>query len=168
LTSDNEDCYDWESVSDNDREPEDEVNWALAGTHVCTPKTRYIYPPDTAANITAFVQRIKQMAPAVSEIDVDYYDDAERLLQCINAHVLDLVQQLFGIVERRTVLSDSNDYMLVYSGLEPIRDLVHLKFSLDSGFYSAWPLIHRSTKTLQYLNLNVGDMELTELVIDCA
>ncbi|KAJ2399589.1 hypothetical protein GGF41_008098, partial [Coemansia sp. RSA 2531] len=165
LTSDNEDCYDWESVSDNDREPED---WALVGTHVCTPKTRYVYPPDTVANIAALVQWIKQMVPAVSEIYVYPYDDAERLLRRINAYVSDLVQQLFDIVERRTVIAGRNDSMLAYSDLEPIRDLVHLECSLDSDFYSAWPLIHRSTKTLRFLDIDVGNMELTDLVIDCA
>ncbi|KAJ2252904.1 hypothetical protein GGI13_003007 [Coemansia sp. RSA 455] len=222
LTSDNEDCYDWESVSDNDREPEQDNgpepvlvnyrepvhdqepaqdnNWGIEGGNdgwevgsdnggwdaensndwesedpsiwepECrnggVPKTRYVYPPDTAANITALVQWIKQMVPAVSEIYVYPYDDAERLLRRINAYVSGLVQQLFDIVERRTVIAGRNDSMLIYSDLEPIRDLVHLECSLDSDFYRAWPLIHRSTKTLQFLDLDVGDMELTDLVID--
>ncbi|KAJ1925592.1 hypothetical protein GGI09_001766 [Coemansia sp. S100] len=165
LTSDNEDCYDWESVSDNDRELGD---WALVGTHFCTPKARYVYPSDRAANITAFVQRIKQMVPAVSEIYVYPYNDAERLLLHCHFHTLDLVQQLFDIVERRTVIAGRDDSMLVYLDLEPIRDLVHLKCSLHSNFYSAWPLIHRSTKTLRFLDIDVGNMELTDLVIDCA
>ncbi|KAJ2116426.1 hypothetical protein GGI03_000106 [Coemansia sp. RSA 2337] len=165
LTSDNEDCYNWESVSDNDREPED---WALVGTHVCTPKARYVYPSDRAANITAFVQQIKQMVPAVSEIYVYPYNDAKRLLLHCHFHTLDLVQQLFDIVERHTVIAGRDDSMLVYLDLEPIRDLVHLKCSLDSDFYSAWPLIHCNMQTLQFLKLNVGDTELTDLVIDCA
>ncbi|KAJ2074943.1 hypothetical protein GGH13_000973 [Coemansia sp. S155-1] len=172
LTSDMEDYYDWESESDNDWEQDNdpepvlENDWEAECRNDGVPKTRYVYPPDTAANITALVQWIKQMVPAVSEIDVDFHDEPQILHQYSDVHISNLVQQLFDIVERRTVLSDSNDYMLVYSDLEPIRDLVHLKFSLDSGFYSAWPLIHHSTQTLQFLDLYVGNMELTDLVID--
>ncbi|KAJ2110568.1 hypothetical protein GGI16_000238 [Coemansia sp. S142-1] len=224
FTSDMEGFYDWESVSDNDREPEQDNdpelvlendqepvlendretvhdqepahdnNWAFEGDNggweaengndweledpstweaECrndgVPRTRYVYPPDTAANITALVQRIKNMAPAVSEIYVyPLYGDAVGMLLHCDVHVLNLIWELFDIVERRTVISGSDDSMLIYSGLEPIRDLVHLECSLDSDFYSAWPLIRRSTKTLQFLDLDVGDMELTDLVIDCA
>ncbi|KAJ2102241.1 hypothetical protein GGI03_007063 [Coemansia sp. RSA 2337] len=174
LTSDMEGFYDRESESDNDWKPEQdndpepvlENDWEAECRNDGVPKTRYVYPPDTAANITALVQWIKQMVPAVSEIDVDFHDEPQILHQYSDVHISNLVQQLFGIVERRTVLSDRNDYMLIYLALEPIRDLVHLKCSLDSGFYSAWTLIRHSTKTLQFMDLDVGDTELTDLVID--
>ncbi|KAJ2107396.1 hypothetical protein GGI16_001544 [Coemansia sp. S142-1] len=148
LTSDMEGFYDWESESDNDPEPVLENdpepvhdnNWAFVGDNggweaengndweaECrndgVPKTRYVYPPDTAANIIALVQWIKQMVPVVSEIDVDFHDEPQILHQYSDVHISNLVQQLFDIVERRTVLSDSNDYILVYLDLEPIRDL---------------------------------------------
>ncbi|KAJ2465281.1 hypothetical protein GGI03_002752 [Coemansia sp. RSA 2337] len=159
----------WEAENGNDWELEDPSTWEAECRNDSMPKTRYVYPPDTAANITALVQRIKNMAPAVSEIYVyPLYGDAVGMLLHCDVHVLNLVWQLFDIVERRTVISGSDDSMLIYSGLEPIRDLVHLECSLDSDFYSAWPLIRRSTKTLQFLDLDVGDMELTDLVIDRA
>ncbi|KAJ2045316.1 hypothetical protein H4S04_005711 [Coemansia sp. S16] len=155
---------DWKPEQDNDPEPVLENDWEAECRNDGVPKTRYVYPPDTAANITALVQWIKQMVPAVSEIDVDFHDEPQILHQYSDVHISNLVQQLFGIVERRTVLSDRNDYMLIYLALEPIRDLVHLKCSLDSGFYSAWTLIRHSTKTLQFMDLDVGDTELTDLL----
>ncbi|KAJ2110849.1 hypothetical protein GGI16_000113, partial [Coemansia sp. S142-1] len=127
----------WEVENGNDWELEDPSIWEAECRNDGVPKTRYVYPPDTAANIIALVQWIKQMVPAVSEIDVDFHDEPEILHQYSNVHTLDLVQQLFDIVERRTVISDRNDYMLIYLDLEPIRDLVHLECSLDLDFYSA-------------------------------
>ncbi|KAJ2750152.1 hypothetical protein GGI19_005267 [Coemansia pectinata] len=188
--SDNEGYYDQEPVRDNDqgpvrdndREPVHGSDWALDGNNGWalggnddwdagnykddTPKTRYIYPPDTAANITAFVQRIRQMAPAVSEIDVWPIGDAERLLWHCDVHILNLVLQLFDIVEKHTVITRGSEPMLMFSGLDPIRDLVRLECSLDSDFYNAWPLIRHNTQTLQFLDLDVGDVELTNAVRD--
>ncbi|KAJ2074840.1 hypothetical protein IW146_001607 [Coemansia sp. RSA 922] len=159
----------WEAENGNDWELEDHSDFEAECHNDGVPKTRYVYPPDTAANIAALVQWIKQMVPAVSEIYVyPLHGDAVGMLLHCNFHTLDLVQQLFDIVERRTVIAGRDDSMLVYSDLEPIRDLVHLECSLDSDFYSTWPLIHRSTKTLQFLDLDVGDMELTNLVINRA
>ncbi|KAJ2248709.1 hypothetical protein GGI13_004546, partial [Coemansia sp. RSA 455] len=157
----------WYPAFDNDREPED---WALAGTHVCTPKTRYIYPPDTIANITAFVQRIKQMAPAVSEIDVDYYEDKVGLFWRSDEPIHDLIQQLFGIVERHTVITRVSSSALLYLDLEPIRDLVHINYA--SSFFidlvSLVSLVARNAQTLQSLVLDMVDTELTGLVRDPA
>ncbi|KAJ1922593.1 hypothetical protein GGI09_003577 [Coemansia sp. S100] len=159
----------WDAENGNEWELEDPSIWEAECRNDGAPKSRYVYPPDTAANIVAFVQWIKQMVPAVSEIYVyPLYGDAVGMLLHCSFYTLDLVQQLFDIVERRTVIAGRDDSMLIYSALEPIRDLVHLECSLDSDFYRAWPLLHRSTKTLQFLDLNVGDTELTDLVIDCA
>ncbi|KAJ2097029.1 hypothetical protein GGI09_004056 [Coemansia sp. S100] len=159
---------DWDSAFDNDREPEDEVDWALAGTHVCTPKTRYIYPPDTSANITAFVQRIKQMAPAVSEIDVDYYEDEVGLFWRSDEPIHDLIQHLFGIVERHTVITRVSSCALQCLDLEPIRDLVHINYSASVVFIDLVSLVARNARTLQSLVLDVFDKDLTGLVRDPA
>ncbi|KAJ2055986.1 hypothetical protein GGI17_006422 [Coemansia sp. S146] len=173
----NEGYYDSEPVHDNDREPESDDlrdddrepesddlrddDWEPESDDDDTPKTHYVYSPDTAANITAFVQRIKQMAPTVSEIDVTPVGDAERLLQRCNVHVSDLVQQLFDIVERRTVITGGSESILICLDLEPIRDLVYMDCSLDTDSKDLLPLIRRSTQTLQFLDLDVGDVETT-------
>ncbi|KAJ2056267.1 hypothetical protein GGI17_006285 [Coemansia sp. S146] len=157
LTSDSDGNYYWEPVCDDLRDDDDDDD---------TPKTHYVCPPNTVANIIAFVQRIKKMAPAVSEIDVTHVGDAERLLQRCNVHVSDLVQQLFDIVERRTVISRDNYSMVMCLDLEPIRDLVHLECSLDTDSKDLLPLIRRSTQTLQFLGLDVGDVETTGAVRD--
>ncbi|KAJ2757430.1 hypothetical protein GGI19_000031 [Coemansia pectinata] len=170
LTSDSDGNYYWEPVCDNegyyDQEPESDDELESESDDDNTPKTHYVYPPDTAANITVFVQRIKQMAPAVSEIDVTPVGDAERLLQRCNVHVSDLVQQLYDIVERRTVLTGGSEPMLVYLDLEPIRDLVHIVCSLHTDSKDLMPLIRRSTHTLQSLDLDVGDVEIAGAVRD--
>ncbi|KAJ2012656.1 hypothetical protein IW146_007259 [Coemansia sp. RSA 922] len=162
LTSNEEGYY--------DQEPVHAVDWELAGTHVCTPKTRYIYPPDTTANITAFIQRIKQMVPAVSEIDVDYCGDEEGLFWRSNEPIHDLIQQLFGIVERHTVITRVSSSALLYLDLEPIRDLVHINY--ETGFFidqaSLVSLVTRNAQTLQSLVLDMVDTDLTGLVGDPA
>ncbi|KAJ2055108.1 hypothetical protein GGI17_006740 [Coemansia sp. S146] len=80
LTSVDKGYYDLEPVCDNDQEPvhsnglaldgnndwdlEGDNDWALEGNddwdagsdNAYTPRSRYIYPLDTAANITAFAQ----------------------------------------------------------------------------------------------------------------
>ncbi|KAJ2258435.1 hypothetical protein GGI13_000608 [Coemansia sp. RSA 455] len=155
----------WDSAFDNDREAED---WALVGTHVCTPKTRYIYPPDTTANITAFVQRIKQMAPAVSEIDVDYYEDEVGLYWRSDEPIHDLIQHLFGIVERHTVITRVSSCALQCLDLEPIRDLVYINYSASVVFIDLVSLVARNARTLQSLDLYVADTDLTGLVRDPA
>ncbi|KAJ2418455.1 hypothetical protein GGF41_005048 [Coemansia sp. RSA 2531] len=170
LTTNEEGYYDQEPDHNNNREPVYAVDWELAGTHVSTPKTRYIYPPDTTANITAFIQRIKHMAPAVSEIDVDYYEDEVGLRWRTNEPIHDLIQQLFGIVERHTVITRVSSSALLYLDLEPIRNLVHINYA--TGFFidqvSLVSLVARNARTLQSLVLDMVDTDLTGLVRDPA
>ncbi|KAJ2693534.1 hypothetical protein H4218_006003, partial [Coemansia sp. IMI 209128] len=67
------------------------------------PKLVKDYPPNTAANIVAFVQRIKEMAPATSEVYVTNDDELGKLLQRQNAYLVDLIKRLFEIVETTTI-----------------------------------------------------------------
>ncbi|KAJ2867187.1 hypothetical protein GGH94_000990 [Coemansia aciculifera] len=156
----------WDPESDNGWDPESAVDWALEGFEsYYTPRNRYIFPPDTAANITAFVQRIKQMAPTISEIDVinDYHKD--HLLSGRDDYILDLVRQLFGVVEKHTVISRDNYSMVKYLDLEPFRDLVHIHYSMDKYFTDVVvSLIPRSARTLQSLNIDVCKIGATILV----
>ncbi|KAJ2056668.1 hypothetical protein GGI17_006080 [Coemansia sp. S146] len=164
LTIDVEGCYNWEpegdDLRDNELEPDSDND------NDDMPKTRYVCPPDTAANITAFVQRVKQMAPMVSEIDVTPFDEIENLLKSRNVHILDLVQQLFGIIEKHTVITCGSDPLVKYFDLEPIRDLVYMDCSLDTDCNDVTPLIRRSTQTLQFLDIDIGNADVTGLLKD--
>ncbi|KAJ2749833.1 hypothetical protein GGI19_005450, partial [Coemansia pectinata] len=161
LTSDSDGNHYWEPVCDDLRHDELEPE-SDADDDAATPKSHYVYPPDTAANIAAFVQRIKQMAPAVSEIDVSTY----YIFPDFDDHILDLVRQLFGVVEKYTVISRGNCSMVMYLDLETIRDLVHLECSLDRYSNDLMPLIRHSTQTLQFLDLDMDDVDITGAVRD--
>ncbi|KAJ2862486.1 hypothetical protein GGH94_004240 [Coemansia aciculifera] len=162
LTIDVEGCYNWEPEGDDLRDDGLEPD----SDNDDTPKTRYVCPPDTADNITAFVQRVKQMAPMISEIDVTPFDEVENLLKSRNVHILDLVQQLFGIVEKHTVITCGSDPLVKYFDLEAIGDLVYMDCSLDTDCNDVTPLIRRSTQTLQFLDIDIGNADVTSLLKD--
>ncbi|KAJ2753966.1 hypothetical protein GGI19_002761 [Coemansia pectinata] len=162
LTIDIEGCYNWEPEGDDLRDDELEPN----SNNDDRPKTRYVCPPDTADNITAFVQRVKQMAPMISEIDVTPFDEVENLLKSRNVHILDLVQQLFGIVEKHTVITCGSNPLVKYFDLEAIGDLVYMDCSLDTDCNDVTPLIRRSTQTLQFLDIDIGNTDVTGLLKD--
>lgn len=68
------------------------------------PKNKQGYGPEIGANIAAFVQRIKQMAPMVSDIRF-IGDSADKKLKRPDEYVVRLAQQPFDIVERRTAIT---------------------------------------------------------------
>ncbi|KAJ2873645.1 hypothetical protein H4R27_006563 [Coemansia aciculifera] len=108
----------WESESDND------------------------YPPVTAATITAFVQRVKQMVPMVIQIDLKPSNRTEKLLERQNIHLIDMCKQHFGVVEKHTMITCGSTPMVMYMDLEPIRDLVRIDYFMDIYFTSVMPLCH--------------------------
>ncbi|KAJ2869950.1 hypothetical protein GGH93_005941, partial [Coemansia aciculifera] len=114
----------WESESDND------------------------YPPVTAATITAFVQRVKQMVPMVIQIDVKPSNRTEKLLERQNIHLIDMCKQHFGVVEKHTMITCGSTPMVMYMDLEPIRDLVRIDYFMDIYFTSVMPLVIRNSRTL--------------------
>ncbi|KAJ2822542.1 hypothetical protein GGI24_003915, partial [Coemansia furcata] len=122
---------------------------------------RYIYPQDTAANITAFVQRLKQMVPMVSEIDVTPHGDAKRLFYRSSIHNLHLAEQLFRIVEKHTVITCGSMLLVTYFDLKRIRDLVRIEYFMDRYSSEVMPLIRRSAQTLQFLDIDVGDADVS-------
>ncbi|KAJ2116784.1 hypothetical protein IW146_001267 [Coemansia sp. RSA 922] len=159
------DDYDsWESESDDtdsdsqepDRDSDDDRE---------TDSDDY-YTPDTTANIAAFVQRVKQMAPTVRKIEVIPYARANNLLKRREVHILDLVQQLFGTVEKHTEVAYGRDLTIGYLDLESTRDLVRIQYFMDQSADAAMQLIYRNVRTLQHLDLDVGEADVTGLVRD--
>ncbi|KAJ2812535.1 hypothetical protein H4S07_001336 [Coemansia furcata] len=156
--------YDWELESDDtDSDDDDDDDQESERDDGYPTQKRYIYPQDTTANIAAFAQRVKQMAPTVSEMDVIPHDEAERLFQRGNVHILHLAEELFRIVEKHTVITRGSDPFVMYMDLKPIRDLVRIEYFMDSYFSDVMPLICRSARTLQSLDIDVGDADVSGL-----
>ncbi|KAJ2457712.1 hypothetical protein GGF42_002511 [Coemansia sp. RSA 2424] len=131
------------------------------------PASLDVYPPEISANIAAFVQRVKQMAPNIREVDVRSYPDAEELVKQHDIHAMDLIQQLYGIVETRTAITSYCRLLVEYLDLEPIRNLVHVAYLIEATSSQIMPLIRRSAQTLQSLDLSGAvRVDYTELIRD--
>ncbi|KAJ2447275.1 hypothetical protein GGF42_005482 [Coemansia sp. RSA 2424] len=125
------------------------------------------YPPDTATNIAAFVLRLKEMMPAISEVDMSHSKVVGVMLERRDAHLMDVAQRLFNIVETPTVLRYTRSRFTRYLDLEPVCSLVRLDWCELDGQGVFWPLIHRSALTLQMLWLRVRDMpDISGLIRD--
>ncbi|KAJ2061193.1 hypothetical protein GGI17_003228 [Coemansia sp. S146] len=131
----------------------------------CTPKDRFICSPE-AANITAFVKRVKQMAPAVNKVDIKPNREVENLLYHRNVLALDLAQQLFGIIEKHTVITYDSDLVVMYLDLEPIRDLVHIEYFTNGDLKKVMPLLCRSALILQFIDIRTYRPDVTGFMID--
>ncbi|KAJ2884014.1 hypothetical protein H4R27_002403 [Coemansia aciculifera] len=96
------------------------------------------------------------MVPMISEISIDG-DSIDEQLKRGNVYIVSLTQQLFDIVEKRTVITRGSDPLVEYLDLGPTRDLVHIDSFMDRKCDRIMPLIRRhSTQTLQSLRINVG------------
>ncbi|KAJ2508791.1 hypothetical protein IWW47_000425 [Coemansia sp. RSA 2052] len=112
------------------------------------------YPPDTTANIAAFVQRVRQMMPDIRKVDVGPDPSVQQLVVQRNAHIMDLIQQLYDVVEVKTVITHGCGVLVEYLDLEPIRNLVHVAYHIEAISSRIMPLIRRSAQTLQSLDLS--------------
>ncbi|KAJ2337118.1 hypothetical protein GGI00_000440 [Coemansia sp. RSA 2681] len=125
------------------------------------------YHPDTAANIAAFVLRLKEMMPAISEVGMSHSDVVEKLLERRDTHSIDVVQRLFNIVETPMVLVYFSTGSARHLDLEPIGSLVRLVCHGPNGQDAFLPLIRCSAQTLQMLDLDVTDMpDISGLIRD--
>ncbi|KAJ1671294.1 hypothetical protein GGF44_000816 [Coemansia sp. RSA 1694] len=125
------------------------------------------YPLETTANIAAFVQRVKQMVLDVREIHLSLHYDVQRLLEGRRAHIVDLTQQLYGIVETTTVITRASRELVEHMDLESIRKLVSVDYSFYSASSPIMLLLRRSAQTLQSLDLSKSaHLDYTELIRD--
>ncbi|KAJ2751680.1 hypothetical protein GGI19_004329 [Coemansia pectinata] len=113
-------------------------------------------PPGTEANILAFVQRVKEMAPRVHEIYQNVGDTDYELLEDYGVHTTLLVSQLYGIAET-TVISKRNRDLVVSPGLAPIGNLTSIVYDLDWLDYRVSALIRQSSQSLQTLHIRVNE-----------
>ncbi|KAJ2461608.1 hypothetical protein GGF42_000080 [Coemansia sp. RSA 2424] len=131
------------------------------------PTSLDVYPPETTANAAAFVQRIKQMVPDIRKVDVGPDLSVQQLVVQRNAHTMDLIQQLYGIVKAKTAITHGCGVLVEYLDLKPIRNLVHVAYHINDTSSRIMPLIRRSAQTLQSLDLSgTVRVDYTELFMD--
>ncbi|KAJ2459879.1 hypothetical protein GGF42_001192 [Coemansia sp. RSA 2424] len=107
------------------------------------------------------------MAPNARKFDVWSYPDAEELVKQHDIHAVDLIQQLYGIVETRNAITGDCRLLVEYLDLEPIRNLVHVVYHIKDSSSRIMPLIRRSAQTLQSLDLcETVRVDYTELIRD--
>ncbi|KAJ2822026.1 hypothetical protein GGI24_004051, partial [Coemansia furcata] len=131
--------------------------------------SRDFYPSHTPANITEFARLIKQMAPAISEIDVEHAGEISEisgLLRNGKGYVLHLARELFGIIEKHTVITPGSGLLFSYLDLEPICDLVRIDYVMNPPFHMLAPMIRRGSRTLKILKIRAINLDFTDLVKD--
>ncbi|KAJ2331509.1 hypothetical protein GGI00_003221 [Coemansia sp. RSA 2681] len=125
------------------------------------------YPPDTAANIAAFVLRLKEMMPVISEVDMLHSNVVGRMLERRDAHLMDVAHRLFNIVKTPTVLVYCSGKLTRYLDLEPVTSLVRLDCYVYEEQDAFLPLARRSAQALQMMDLCVSDMpDMSGLIRD--
>ncbi|KAJ1660530.1 hypothetical protein GGF38_003915 [Coemansia sp. RSA 25] len=90
-----------------------------------------------------------------------------RMLERRDAHLIDVAQRLFNIVETPTVLAYSSTGSARYLDLEPVTSLVRLDCYVYEEQDAFLPLARRSAQTLQMMDLRVSDMpDMSGLIRD--
>ncbi|KAJ2469195.1 hypothetical protein GGI03_000512, partial [Coemansia sp. RSA 2337] len=121
------------------------------------------FPPNTAANIAAFVRRIKEMAPMVNEVHVMNDIKRRELSQRQNAHFVDLVRQLYGVFDM-TIISGADEPVLGSMDLELVRNLVRLDCWAHDNADIILSLVRQNARTLQTIEILVYiDTDFTSL-----
>ncbi|KAJ2027106.1 hypothetical protein GGH92_006126 [Coemansia sp. RSA 2673] len=118
-----------------------------------------IYPPNTEANVRAFAQRVKHMAPMVDDI----------VVPLLSGHLFGyLIAQLNQLASRVKYTSGFSDVpMLLHSG--SIDGLVHFTYeernSTDSTNGLLMQLVRRNAPTLQRLDIKLARVsDMTGLI----
>ncbi|KAJ2460556.1 hypothetical protein GGF42_000764 [Coemansia sp. RSA 2424] len=114
-------------------------------------KRHTVYPPDTAANIAAFVRRLKEMVPATRDV-IMRSANTEEWLQRGAKHMMDLVQRLFDLAEKRTTVDYSRYEIAYYVDLAPISNIVDVRCFIDGLPGPILALARRCAQTLQTLD----------------
>ncbi|KAJ2459813.1 hypothetical protein GGF42_001239 [Coemansia sp. RSA 2424] len=144
---------------------DDEEHRQVFGSH--SPDGLDRYPPDTTANIAAFVQRVKQMVPDIREVDVRPDLSVQQQVVQRSTHTMDLIQQLYRIIKAKTAITYNSESLVEYLDLEPIRNLVHVAYLIEATSSRIMSLVRRSAQTLQSLDLSGTEhADYTELIRD--
>ncbi|KAJ2874504.1 hypothetical protein GGH93_002365 [Coemansia aciculifera] len=130
----------------------------------CQSDDKINSPPGSEANVLAFVQRVKEMVPQVSEVYQEIRHNNSRSFEDYDSRTIFLISQLYRIVET-TVISYGNRDLVMNLDLALIGNLT----SVESA--TAWQdnrmlvLIRQSSQSLQTLHISAyGTADISELV----
>ncbi|KAJ2909926.1 hypothetical protein GGI21_001386 [Coemansia aciculifera] len=118
------------------------------------------YPPETLANIAAFVQRVKEMAPSVNKISMAYTPEVEELLTRRDPHLLDLAKQLYNAMDVTSVVIAFEDLSTHYIDWEHISNLAHIYYSIYDDATAILSLARRNAQTLRTLHIKSPQMSV--------
>ncbi|KAJ2467184.1 hypothetical protein GGI03_001703 [Coemansia sp. RSA 2337] len=128
-----------------------------------------IDPLIVMANICAFRERVKQMAPLVSEIRIQP-TDRKSMPSIYNPHFSDLASRLYQLSYRIDYNYTSDTPDSVRLQLDPIFKLTHIRYTSDSSIGTAYQFIQLArvnALTLQSLVLeSEHDIDILSLVQD--
>ncbi|KAJ2835042.1 hypothetical protein FBU31_001705 [Coemansia sp. 'formosensis'] len=108
--------------------------------------------PEDKVNISAFVERIKEMVPLVSRICLEP-DCTYVLNESNNLNLNDLVSQLFRLATHIEYTGVDDSAVPVELQLEGIRDLVYIKYTIASNDDDGVHLVRLNAPTLQSLDM---------------
>ncbi|KAJ2069206.1 hypothetical protein GGI08_000471, partial [Coemansia sp. S2] len=116
-------------------------------------------PLEIEANISSFVQRVKEMAPELGEIEVRLVSDTRP--ERTDRHVEELISQLFRLVSRVTYRDYDGYSAAVDLQINPVSNLVHIEHSSELIHTSFAQLVQRNSSTLRSLVIgNSNDIDL--------
>ncbi|KAJ2458368.1 hypothetical protein GGF42_002115 [Coemansia sp. RSA 2424] len=104
------------------------------------------------ANITAFVQRLLQLAPRVRECDLDDYFDYERGPEVNLGRFSSLARQILANVDRLK-FSLGHKWVRMDLDFAGICNLVHIEYGVKSDDWACFQLVRQCAPTLQSLKL---------------
>ncbi|KAJ2411891.1 hypothetical protein GGF41_006247, partial [Coemansia sp. RSA 2531] len=106
-------------------------------------------PLEIEANVSSFVQRVKEMAPELGEIEVRLVSDTRP--ERTDRHVEELISQLFRLVSRVTYRDYDGYSAAVDLQINPVSNLVHIEHSSELIHTSFAQLVQRNSSTLRSL-----------------
>ncbi|KAJ2876918.1 hypothetical protein H4R27_006290, partial [Coemansia aciculifera] len=119
--------------------------------------------PEIEVNISAFICRVKEMAPGVNHVAFAAIKEGTlyshiHLNPLVRLDYLETLfaSQLFGLVET-TYLNRMTRFLVDCPGLAPIGNLVQIEFTIKDEGQVILPLIRRSAQTLQCLDFTFSE-----------
>ncbi|KAJ2868233.1 hypothetical protein GGH94_000220 [Coemansia aciculifera] len=110
------------------------------------------FPPDTEANILAFTQRIKEMAPRVSKVYVGVMDMNDELVTSFGKHIRFLLSNLYMLTDT-TPLTNGCARLMECLNLVPVCKLACIDYNIAKDTSLVLRLARFNAPTLQAINI---------------
>ncbi|KAJ2866595.1 hypothetical protein GGH94_001402 [Coemansia aciculifera] len=109
------------------------------------------FPPDAEANIAAFVQRIKEMAPRVTQIYMDFSERKGQLVTRYSSYVYYLFSELFKLA--KVIVPSDTSYMRVcHLDFESACKLMRINSDVSEDTWSILKLARLNAHTLHNIH----------------